>query len=266
MIFAGLLSKVEIEIRLADLFFWLVVGCLGFSLLLQLLLPPSSPLHLVVYAPAMFYRFALKVTALTYFPLLLNRYIAASSVPIEQQYKELRDNKRTTITLRIAFFIVIGVLLKIVACSFGLHGVSISNQFVHDFSQWLATIPILGRRITITIPILGSTITIFGRLTDPSSVRNYLTIQLTSYSIPLWQLASALNGLLTLAFHYFGVEYFYWRMDRNDPVDHSLMRGLLNAMLTISGIISTYSILANIWIVTHRTPLLILPRIGEVWP
>jgi hypothetical protein len=213
-----------------------------------LLFLPFTPLHLLVYAPALFYRFALKVTALTYFPLLLNRYIAASPVPIEQQYKELRNNKKTTVALRVAWVVVVGVLLKIIAFSLGIRITDISNQFVHNASLHLASIPF------------------FGRLIDPLSIRTFFTIQFSSYSIPLWQLASAVSAVLTLAFHYFGVEYFYWRMERNDPVNHLLMRRLLNAILTTGGFISTYAILANIWIVTHRTPLIVLPRVGPVWP
>jgi hypothetical protein len=217
-------------------------------LLAALLLMPFTPVRVLVYVPALFYRLALKVTTLAYFPLLLNGYSVVSSIPIEQKYKEIRESKRTVVSLRLAWFALAVLIIKIIIYSFGNFLTDDSNPFFGRVAERIGSAPFLGRVIA------------------PLSIKNYLVIQLSVYRIPIWQIAAALGGICTLAFHYFVVEFFYWRMDRKEVVDVWLMQLLLNTLLITAGTISTYSILANIWIVTHRTPFIVLPKIGPIWP
>jgi hypothetical protein len=101
-------------------------------------------------------------------------------------------------------------------------------------------------------------------LADPW-VRDWYRAWVMPNAMPLWQYAAVLNALITIAY-YFIAEKLLIRLDNGQPVPEGLLFYFPRIVFILSGTLTTYTILVQLWIITHHPRFIHFPPIGPIWP
>ena len=100
---------------------------------------------------------------------------------------------------------------------------------------------------------------------SPSDAIRFIVNDYLGPKLNGWQWASAMNALMAII-TYWLADYWLRRMEEKLAVEPSVITRYLSYAGNISGVLSVYSIWANISILVHRTPFLRIPPFDKWWP
>jgi hypothetical protein len=186
----------------------------------------ATPLRLILYLPAIAYRLSLKATAVAYFPLLWLIQQTTSAVPIQAQLEYVRSGAYSRVK-------------RVVA--------------------WACLTLFIGKVIAFSVEIKLS------ELWASSPLAPFFEAYVAPSTIPLWQWATFINAAIAILYFWLA-DFLLWRVKNAQYLDLRMTKIGHRAVLATCGVLSLYTMSANLWIIAHHRHFIHIPGVGRWWP
>jgi hypothetical protein len=187
----------------------------------------DTPLRLLLYVPALLYRFSLKATIVVYMHFIWMADQLTTSLPVYRRLEIIRHGSWPALRRAFSWIVVIVFVGKIGAYSAAI-----------NVSEWL----------------------------NRSAFGRFIEIYVTPATVHVWQLAALINSIMALAIMLHVADKLLERKTDNRPVDDETIENILRWVAVASSVLGFYSTIATVYIILHHTPFIRWPKLGKWWP